>query len=108
MMVEKFLTAAPSLEEISSSKGYLLLEFGTDWCGHCRAAELPLEEALKEVPAIKLIKIEDGAGRKLGRHFKVKLWPTFILLKDGDALGSLVRPREKEEFLRFLALLHKE
>ena len=31
-------------------------------------------------------------GRKLGRHFKVKLWPTLVVLRNGEEIGRVTRP----------------
>lgn len=72
--------------------GLVMLEFGTDWCGHCRAAQPTIAEALSQSPNWRHIKIEDGPGHPLGRRFGVKLWPTLVLLKDGQETGRLVRP----------------
>jgi thioredoxin 1 len=36
--------------------------------------------------------VEDGRGRPLGRTYRVKLWPTFVFLKDGREVARLVRP----------------
>lgn len=75
-----------------ASQGWLLLDFGTNWCGHCRAAQAPLTQVLGELPWLEHIKEEDGRGRAAGRYFHVKLWPTLILLHDGYEVARLVRP----------------
>jgi thioredoxin 1 len=85
---------APSIEEVQALSGTVLLEFGTPWCGHCRAAQTIIAPALLSHPEIKHIKVYDGKGKKLGRSFKVKLWPSFILLRNGQELGRLVRPKQ--------------
>ena len=38
------------------------------------------------------IKVEDGKGRRLGRSFGVKLWPTLVLMERGTERGRVVRP----------------
>ena len=38
------------------------------------------------------IKVYDNKGKPLGRAFKVKLWPTLILLQDGKEVERIVRP----------------
>jgi thioredoxin 1 len=43
-------------------------------------------------PEVSHLKIEDGKGRRLGRTFGVKLWPTLILVDQGKEVGRVVRP----------------
>ena len=87
---------APSLAEVQALPGLVLLEFGTEWCGHCRAAQPLIAQALASHSdtemACQHLKIEDGPGRALGRHYRVKLWPTLVVLRDGQEVGRLVRP----------------
>jgi thioredoxin 1 len=81
-----------------------LLEFGTDWCGHCRAAKPLLEEALAQHPQWQYLKIEDGPGKALGRSYRVKLWPTLVLLQDGQEVGRLIRPARVQDLLVALSV----
>jgi len=87
---------APSLAEVQALPGLTLLEFGTEWCGHCRAAQPLISQALASHSDTELpwqhLKIEDGPGRALGRHYRIKLWPTLVVLRDGQEVGRLVRP----------------
>ena len=79
-------------EQLASQRGWLMLEFGAPWCGHCQAAQPLLAAAMQARPDLAHLKIEDGKGRRLGRSFAVKLWPTLILLHNGQEVGRLVRP----------------
>lgn len=83
---------APTVAQISELVGDVLLEFGAPWCGHCQAASSAVQEALTAHVGLPHIKIYDGKGKTLGRMFKVKLWPTLILLRDGQEVDRLVRP----------------
>jgi thioredoxin 1 len=85
---------APAPEEVNTLPGLTLIEFGTDWCGHCRVAQPALIEALSNHLHLRHIKVEDGPGRKLGRIYRVKLWPTLLLLRDGKEIARLVRPTQ--------------
>ena len=96
---------APSRAEVDALPGPVLLEFGTDWCGHCRAAAPAVASALAAHPGLRHLRVEDGPGRALGRSFGVKLWPTLLLLQDGQEQARLVRPREVAPVAEALARL---
>ena len=80
----------------------MLLEFGTSWCGHCRRAQPLIAEALADYPAVRHIKVEDASGKRLGRSFSVKLWPTLIFLSEGKEVARLVRPPSTDAILEAL------
>lgn len=82
----------PSRAEIDALAGPAVIEFGTSWCGHCRAAQPLIAEAFASHPRVRHLKVEDGKGFALGRSFRVKLWPTLVFLRDGKELARLVRP----------------
>jgi thioredoxin len=88
--------AAPTREEVDRMPGLVLLEFGTDWCGFCCAARPHVAALLRENAEVRHVKVEDGPGRKLGRSFGVRLWPNFVLLKDGVVVRQLARPGAAE------------
>jgi thioredoxin 1 len=83
---------APTREGIDRTSGPVLLEFGTAWCGHCRALAPRVAEHLERHPEVRHVKVEDGPGRPLGRSFKVRLWPNLVFLRDGQVLSQLARP----------------
>jgi thioredoxin 1 len=93
----------PERAAIDALPGTIALDFGTDWCGYCKAAAPAIAAALAEQPTVRHIKVEDGSGRKLGRSFKVKLWPTVVILKDGKELARVVRPADSAEVRAALA-----
>jgi thioredoxin 1 len=95
-MERTYQEAAPSRADIDALSGPALLEFGTNWCGYCRAAQPLLAEAYAGKDVVHF-KVEDGPGRLLGRSFKVKLWPTMIFLKDGKEVARVVRPASAQE-----------
>jgi len=72
-----------------------MLEFGTSWCGYCRAAQPEIAAALDAHRGIRHVKVEDGSGLPLGRSFGVKLWPTLVFMRDGSEVSRLVRPRDR-------------
>lgn len=91
-MNDLYAKVEPTRAQIDALSGPALLEFGAPWCSHCMVVQPMLAAALASHPLIPHIKIEDGKGRRLGRSFTVKLWPTLIFLQDGKEVSRLVRP----------------
>ena len=89
-----YRTEQPERTAIDASKGAAVIEFGTNWCGICNAAQPVIVEAFASHPQVEHMKVEDGSGRPLGRSFNIKLWPTLIFLQDGREVARLVRPTE--------------
>ena len=73
----------PTQQAVEELRGAVVIEFGTSWCGYCQAAQPLIQSAIAQHGTIRHIKVEDGKGRRLGRRFGVKLWPTLIFLRDG-------------------------
>jgi thioredoxin 1 len=96
-MTDDYLNPGPTREEIDATAGPLVLELGTGWCGYCQRAAPEIAAALREFPAMPHVKVEDGPGRRLGRSFRVKLWPTLIFLRDGVEVARSVRPESAEQ-----------
>lgn len=98
----EYAVAEPTRREVESLRGLSILEFGVPWCGFCRRVQPLIAEVLAETPAARHIKIADGSGRRLGRLFRVKLWPTLVFLNDGKEFARLVRPFNAEVIRRAL------
>lgn len=98
-----YTEAAPSRAEVDAFPGATLVEFGTNWCGYCKAAQPLLTTAMEGHGELRHIKVEDGPGRALGRSFRVKLWPTMIFMRDGQEVARLVRPDDTQSIEQALA-----
>ncbi len=98
-----YATTEPSRDEVDALAGVSVVEFGAPWCGHCIAAQPLLEAALARHPDVRHLKIEDGRGRPLGRSFRIKLWPTLVLLRDGEEQARVIRPVQGDDLDRLLA-----
>jgi thioredoxin 1 len=92
-----YLEREPKREEVDALPGPTLLEFGSPWCGWCRRAQPLIAEGLAAHPRVRHIKVADASGRRLGRSFRVKLWPTLVFLSDGKETHRLVRPDRAAE-----------
>ena len=91
-MSHAYLPETITREQADSLPGVTVLQFGTDWCGYCRAAERVIEPVLDSTDGLRRLFVEDGKGRPLGRSYRVKLWPTLVFLSDGVEVARVVRP----------------
>ena len=104
--MSEYTENAPTREEVDALPGATVLEFGTNWCGYCSAAQPHISKAMAEHPGLRHLKIEDGKGRPLGRSFQVKLWPTLVFMKDGAEVARVVRPGSAAAISEAAAKLH--
>jgi len=95
-MNDKYAEQEPARADIDALPGPTVVEFGAPWCGFCLAAQTPIASAFATHPEVRHIKIEDGSGRRLGRSFKVKLWPTLVFMNNGEEVARLVRPTDEK------------
>ncbi|QOY92610.1 thioredoxin family protein [Massilia sp. UMI-21] len=96
-MSAPYETTQPERSAVDAMTGTVMLDFGANWCGYCRAAEPLIDEAVGDSASVRHLKVEDGPGRPLGRSFRIKLWPTVVVLKDGQEVARVVRPVSSDE-----------
>ena len=101
----QYAATEPSREEVDKLEGATLIEFGSPGCGHCRAAQPLIAAALADRSGLRHLKIADASGRRLGRSFRVKLWPTLVVVRGGEELARVVRPQDASEIRAALATL---
>ena len=94
VMNEEYSATEPARAEVDALAGATLLDFGSPFCGHCLRAQPLLAEALATHASLRHLKIADASGRRLGRSFGVKLWPTLVFLRDGVEVARTVRPQD--------------
>ena len=87
-----YSASEPSREEIDRISGPAVLEFGSPTYGYCYAVQPAIATAFAGHEDVHHIKIADGRGRRLGRSFGVKLWPTLVFMTGGREVARLVRP----------------
>lgn len=87
-----YLPTEPTRSAVEAMPGRVLLEFGASWCGHCQGAQAAIRDVIARMPGLTHLKVEDGKGRPLGRAFGVRLWPTLVLLEQGQERARAVRP----------------
>lgn len=104
-MNKEYLSVAPSRDEVDAFEGPAVIEFGTPWCGYCGRAQPLIAEGFVGHERVRHIKVEDGPGRRLGRSFGIKLWPTLIFMNNGIEIARLVRPGDAADIRKALAAI---
>ena len=102
-MTTDYAATEPRREEVDTMPGATVLEFGSPWCGWCRRAQPLIAQALEAHPDVRHIKVADASGRRLGRSYGVKLWPTLVFIRDGAEAARVVRPDDTDEIHQALA-----
>jgi thioredoxin 1 len=102
-MTQPYAEAQPDRSVVDTLRGAAVVDFGTNWCGYCRAAEPLIGASIAKHPKVQHLKVEDGPGRPLGRSFRIKLCPTLVFLRDGQEVARLVRPDDAADIERALA-----
>jgi thioredoxin 1 len=103
-MTTPYSATQPERSDVDKFTGAVALDFGTNWCGICQGAAADIAAALAAAPHVRHVKVEDGPGRPLGRSYRVKLWPTIVVLKDGQEVARVVRPGSNQEVSDALAV----
>lgn len=106
-LAQTYTDVEPTRDEVDALEGAVVVEFGTPWCGFCRAAQPLIATAFEEHPQVRHLKVEDGKGRRLGRSFGVKLWPTLVFMSDGKEVDRLVRPDDADDIAQALAKIDR-
>ena len=104
-MTTPYTPETVSRRDIDQFQGAVIVDFGTNWCGHCQRAQPLISAAFASHAGLRHLKVEDGSGRLLGRSFSVRLWPTLIFLRDGVELTRLIRPNEVTAITDAMALI---
>ncbi len=104
-MTTAYQDLALSRADVEALRGPTVLEFGANWCSWCQGAQPHIQAALAGRDGLRHLKEEDGKGRPLGRAFGVKLWPTLVMLRDGQEVARVVRPASADDVQQALAKL---
>jgi thioredoxin 1 len=85
-----------NFEATVSKQGIVMLDWGADWCGPCRAFGPVFEKASEVHKDITFGKIDTEAQPELSGMFEVRSLPTLMIFRDGILLfrqpGALPAP----------------
>lgn len=82
-------------------EGMVLVDFYADWCGPCRMLSPVIEELARELPDLKVIKVNVDEREDVAKMFGVMSIPTLILFRDGQMDKKQVGFIPKEVLMRW-------
>lgn len=82
--------------EVLQSTVPVVVDFWAEWCGPCRMVGPELEKlADAHGDAVKVVKVDVDANRKIAKRYGIRGIPTIALFRDGKAVATSVgaKPR---------------
>lgn len=98
MSVIKLTNENFDAEAIKSDKP-VLIDFWAPWCGPCRMMSPVVDELAEEATDIKICKVNTDEESELASKFGIMSIPTFVVIKDGQAVKKVSGARSKAELI---------
>lgn len=97
------ITDAEFEAEVLKSATPVIIDFWAPWCGPCKAMSPIVDELGEEYQGkLKVVKMNVDENPVTSEKFGILSIPTFIVFKNGEAIGSMVGARSKEDMKRDL------
>ena len=81
------------------AKGRVLVDFYTDWCGHCRIVEPVIEElSVKYAGSVIVAKVNADNEREISNRFGIRNYPTIVVFEDGKEIAREIGAHPIEVF----------
>ena len=101
-MAEITITSANFEETVLKSDKPVLIDFWATWCGPCQMIAPIVHQIAEENDSVVVGKVDVDNEITLAQRFGISSIPTLVLMKNGQAVDSLVGLRSKEQILAFI------
>mgnify|MGYP002513827495 FL=1 len=80
----------------------VLVDFWATWCGPCQMIAPIVHSIAEENDNIVVGKVDVDTEIQLAQKFGIASIPTLVLIKNGQAIDTMVGLRSKEQILNFI------
>ncbi|MBO5896632.1 MAG: thioredoxin [Clostridia bacterium] len=101
-MAEITITSANFDEAVLKSDKPVLIDFWATWCGPCQMIAPIVHQIAEENDNVVVGKVDVDNEIALAQKFGISSIPTLVLMKNGQAVDTLVGLRSKEQILAFI------
>lgn len=101
-MAEITITSANFEEVVLKNDKPVLIDFWATWCGPCQMIAPIVHQIAEENDNVVVGKVDVDSEIALAQRFGIASIPTLVLMKNGQAVDTLVGLRTKEQILAFI------
>lgn len=101
-MAEITITSANFEEVVLKNDKPVLIDFWATWCGPCQMIAPIVHQIAEENDNVVVGKVDVDNEIALAQRFGIASIPTLVLMKNGQAVDTLVGLRSKEQILAFI------
>ena len=95
-----------NFEEVSAKGQLMLVDFGAQWCGPCKAVSPIVDELSDKYGSEAVIgKVDIDESPDLCEKFGIRNIPTILFIRDGEVVDKIVGAVAKEKISERLTAL---
>lgn len=76
-------------KEVLEQPGVVLVDFYTEWCGYCQLLIPEFEQVEKELPNLKIVKVDAEENPYLASQYEVTFYPLMLIFKNGQLVDHI-------------------